>query len=151
MCWQFDQNWNARFNIEFCLGVRMLENWFHISFLVIIAWKSGICRKKGKKEAAGFPEGFAAFFATKGPNPTPFIGDDSGHYLCSLPLWGNPKWGTSRDQWNSALNYLIYWSSSKTLKTQRARYAHEAFSTNLRAQQPNKNTTILFWEKLPHL
>ena len=66
-----------------------------------------------------------------------------GHYLCSLLLWGNPKWGTSRDQWNSALNYLIYWSSSKTLKTICVESSRaKAFSTNLRTKQKTQQSFL---------
>ena len=78
----------------------------------------------------------------EGPNPTPFIADDSWPLFVQLLCWGNPKWGASRDQWNSALNYLIYWSSSKPLETKRGR----AFSANL--QQQHWNTTTLSSKKI---
>ena len=102
---------------------------------------------KKEKETRWFSRKFCVCEARKGPNPTPFIADDSWP-LFVLSVRGNPKWGTSRDQWNSALNYLIYWSSSKTLKTICASEAPKLLAP-IYAQ--NKNTTILSQEKLPHL
>ena len=109
-----------------------------------MAWKASV---KKEKETRWFSRKFCVCEARKGPNPTPFIADDSWP-LFVLSVRGNPKWGTSRDQWNSALNYLIYWSSSKTLKTICASEAPKLLAP-IYAQ--NKNTTILSQEKLPHL
>ena len=110
------------------------------------SWREKHLYKK-EKETRWFSRKFCVCEARKGPNPTPFIADDSWP-LFVLSVRGNPKWGTSRDQWNSALNYLIYWSSSKTLKTICASEAPKLLAP-IYAQ--NKNTTILSQEKLPHL
>ena len=123
--------------IDFAFG-------FFQSICVIMAWKASV---KKEKETRWFSRKFCVCEARKGPNPTPFIADDSWP-LFVLSVRGNPKWGTSRDQWNSALNYLIYWSSSKTLKTICASEAPKLLAP-IYAQ--NKNTTILSQEKLPHL